>query len=154
MSKTKGDPLYLPEDILPAGVDVTLCTNPYTGESGEARKGTVAATIHNIVLLNDILNQNPFCQDSRVAEICQAISALIPSLRVIGIFNFFTPLEWLVSLHQPGRVLTTLLYLIQYPHEVTVEIKNQLVHLQRNTPILEIKEKIQSLLNILPSPLI
>jgi len=109
---------YTPEKILPDGVDTSRSVNPYTGETGEARKGTVAATLNNTALLNHLLADGKI---KETEEIVKAIRILIPSLKVVGVFNLFTPLEWLSSKDQPGRILCAILYLQAYPQEITPE---------------------------------
>lgn len=126
--------VFTPEGILPAGVDNTVSINPYTGESGPARKGTVAATLNNIALLNTLLSENNSATDhAKATKISEAMAALIPSLRVIGIFDLFTPEEWLSSEAQPGRVLAAVLYLQTYPQNITPAIKQRLIQIQSKT---------------------
>src|ERR1019366_5995254 len=79
---------YTPESILPKGVDDTVSVNPYTGESGPARKGTVAATVNNVALLNKLLLAPQAPQNEKeINQIIQTIDPLIPSLKSIGMFN-------------------------------------------------------------------
>lgn len=131
---TSREEVFTPEGILPAGVDNTVSINPYTGESGPARKGTVAATLNNIALLNTLLSEKNSPNDHAKAEkIIEAMAALIPSLRVVGVFDLFTPEEWLSSEAQPGRVLAAVLYLQTYPQNITPEIKQRLLQIQAQT---------------------
>ncbi|MBM3468383.1 MAG: hypothetical protein FJX71_02995 [Alphaproteobacteria bacterium] len=132
---------FTPEKLLPPGIDSTTVTNPYTGEQGTARKGTVAATLNNVALLNKFLLD----KDSKDGEeAVQAIKQLIPSLKCVGIFNLFTPMEWLTTPDQPGRILAVALLLQAYPSEFTPEIEAKLRGLQEQAihPILaqEIKK--------------
>jgi hypothetical protein len=137
-----------PESILPAGVDSTTSINPYTGESGPARKGTVAAILNNIALLNTLLSENMSPEDQiKAQEIIKAISSLIPSLRVIGVFDLFTPEEWLASDTQPGRVLAVVLYLQQYPKDIIPKIKQRLIRIKNQTKIKLLSDSIASALN-------
>ncbi len=117
-----------PETLLPAGVDVTDAVNPYTGEKGSARKGTVAATVNNIATLNQLLLAAPSdSNNQKIDELSEAIKKLLPSLRVVGMFDFFTAAEWLGHDElQPGRVLVAIYYLQLYPKEITPDIKAQL----------------------------
>lgn len=135
--------VFTPESILPAGVDSAISTNPYTGESGPARKGTVAATLNNIALLNKLLSEKLSSNDpTKLQGIIEAITSLIPSLRVIGIFDLFTPEEWLSSDTQPGRLLAAVLYLQQYPQNITSKIKKRLLQIQNQTTIKILSESI------------
>lgn len=134
---------FTPERILPAGVDSSISTNPYTGESGPARKGIIAATLNNVALLNTLLSEKPSSSDStKVQEIIEAINSLIPSLRVVGVFDLFTPEEWLLSETQPGRVLVAVLYLQKYPQNITPAIKKHLLLIQNQTKIKVLSESI------------
>ncbi|CRX39206.1 DUF7709 family protein [Estrella lausannensis] len=118
-----------PEDILPDGDDHTVATNPFTGFQGKARKGTVAATLNNIALLDGLLQED--AGQDQIAEIKRAITELLPSLKATGIFDLFTPGEWICSQNHPGRVYVALLYLQHYPEEISEEIAHQLRELQR-----------------------
>lgn len=135
--------VFTPESILPANVDSAIATNPYTGESGPARKGTVAATLNNIALLNTLLSEKISSDDQiKVQEIIKAITSLIPSLRVIGVFDLFTPEEWLSSETQPGRILAAVQYLQKYPQDITSKIKKRLLQIQKQTKIKVLSESI------------
>jgi len=63
-------------------------------------------------------------------QIITSIVSLLDSLKIIGVFNLFTPKEWLSDKEQPGRILAGLLYLQKYPQYVTPEIKYTLLDLQ------------------------
>lgn len=119
----------MPKDMLPAGVDSNVSVNPYTGESHEARKGTIAATIQNVVFLNQALSQN----EKNVEAYIQALRDLMPSLSAVGLFDFFTPQEWIDHNVQPGRTLCAVLYFQTYPERLTPEIKNQLKAVRQKT---------------------
>jgi hypothetical protein len=124
--------VFTPESILPAGADSTISKNPYTGEEGPARKGTVAATLNNIAVLNELLKKND--ENPQINQLVEAVNSLIPSLRVIGIFNLFNPDEWLRNdVDQPGRALVCVLYLQQYPKEITPYIKLRLQEIQKKS---------------------
>ena len=55
---------------------------------------------------------------------------LLSSLRVIGVFDLFSPQEWLSDDCQPGRTLVILLYLQHYPKEITNVIRECLIQIQ------------------------
>lgn len=126
---------FTPESVLPNGIDSTISTNPYTGESGETRKGTVAATLNNVALLNKLLLAEPFTNTDKIEKLIIINTSLVPSLRVIGLFNMFSVDEWLASNEQPGRILTAVLYLQKYPKEITPAIRNRLLQIQKQTKI-------------------
>lgn len=133
---------FTPEAILPAGDDTTLAINPYTGESGTARKGIIAATLNNVVLLNNALTQEPLNRDY-INALEQAVRDLIVSLNNVGVFDLFTPYEWLASDDQPGRALVALLYLQHYPHKVNALITQKLHDIRDTTSLDHVKEAIR-----------
>lgn len=108
---------FTPEEIFPAGEDYTMVVNPFTGLKGKARKATVAATLNNIALLNRLLLENT--ELDQIQAIKEAINKLIPSLKVIGIFDLFNLEEWVSDDQQLGRIYVVALYLKQYPDEMT-----------------------------------
>ncbi|MDF3047069.1 MAG: hypothetical protein K0R73_187 [Candidatus Midichloriaceae bacterium] len=127
---------FTPEGVLAEGVDSTVSTNPYTGESGQARKGTVAATLNNIALLNGLLSEKTSPENElKIQKIIDAITPLIPSLRVIGVFDLFTVDEWLLTDAQPGRILVAALYIKQYPQTITPQNKQRLLQIRDTTKI-------------------
>lgn len=136
-----------PEKLLPAGVDSGEIVNAYTGEKGQARKGTVGATISNVALLNKLLKEKPSAEtNKKIEETSQAVIKLIPSLKIIALFDFFTIEEWLGNHDkQPGRALVALFYLQEYPKEITPEIKMQLNRIASETKIEMIKAVIKKL---------
>ena len=135
--------VFTPETVLPSGVDSTTSTNPYTGESGPARKGTVAATLNNIALLNSLLSEQASPENQvKTDKVIEAITSLIPSLRFIGVFDLFTTEEWLSAKDQPGRVLVAVLYLQKYPQNITPAIKQLLMQIRGQTRIKTISESI------------
>lgn len=125
---------YTPELLLPAGIDSAIGINPYTGESGGARKGTIATTINNAALLNKLL-LNEEKHAPQIREITRIMESLIPSMRVIGIFDFFSVEEWLSAKNQPGRVLIAVLYLKTFPKEVTPLIRQILEQIANTSDI-------------------
>lgn len=147
VTKDQTTGVFTPESILPAGVDNSLSSNPYTGESGPARKGTVAATLNNIAVLNTLLSAEIASNDRiKLQETIKAIVALLPSLRVVGVFDLFTPEEWLSSQTQPGRVLTAVLYLEQYPQSMTPAIKQKLSRIKNKTKVKILSDAIEKVL--------
>jgi hypothetical protein len=140
--------VFSPEEILPDGVDNSISVNPYTGESGPARKGTVAATLNNIALLNKILSESSSEKNlSKINPIMEAISSLAGSLKVIGMFDLFTIEEWIGSDQQPGRILAAVLYLQKYPTEITPEICQRLENIKTSTKSNLLAEEIQKALH-------
>jgi hypothetical protein len=135
--------VFTPESLLPDGVDSTISINPYTGESGPARKGTVAATLNNIALLNTKITSNK--DEKEIQALIDTIKGIIPSLRVIGVFDLFTPEEWISSDNQPGRVLVAVLYLQQYPKEINPVIRQKLEKISSTTKFKILSQEIKKL---------
>lgn len=111
---------FTPEGIFADGLDATTVENPYTGGKAFARKGTVAATLKNIALLNELLSKSDHSE--QVNTILQEVHKLIPSLIAIGVFDFFEPLEWISNNGQPGRQLVGLLYLETHRERLSDEL--------------------------------
>lgn len=127
--------IFTPESVLASGVDAATSVNPYTGESAEGvRKGTVAATLNNVVLLNKIMLSSQTERNlGKYEQILGNIQSLIKSLSAIGMFHFFTIDEWLAANDQPGRQVVALLYLQNYTSELTTARQAQLQHIQATT---------------------
>lgn len=137
---------FTPESILPEGVDSTISTNPYTGESGLARKGTVAATLNNVARLNHLLKQEETPElRQEIIEISSAINTLIPSLQAIGMFNFFEPDFWISRGEQPGKVIVICLYFKHYPEKYTAELREKLGNVRSETSSCYLREQIDAL---------
>lgn len=116
-----------PEKILPKGVDFSQSINPFTGEAAEVRKGTVAATINNVAALNKLLQENPTPETrTNIEQISKEVCSLLISLRVVGLFDIFSPLEWMSTSSQPGRILIAVLYIEKFPENLTPQIIQQL----------------------------
>lgn len=144
-TKSKKTEVFTPEAILPAGADYTMSTNPYTGESGRARKGIIAATLNNVVLLNQLLTSKD-SDEEQFGAIVLAVKDLIPSLQVVGIFDFFKIDEWLNTKDQPGRILVAVLYLQRNQERMTLELKKELQNIFHSTTSIRLKDAIRPLL--------
>lgn len=137
---------FTPESILPAGADSTISINPYTGESGNVRKGTVAATLNNVVRLNQLLSQEETPERKKeIMDISTAIAQLIPSLQIIGVFDLFEPTYWIGNGEQPGRILALSLYFKQYPEKCTPVLREQLFKVKENVSSPYLREQLDSL---------
>jgi hypothetical protein len=126
-----------PEKVLPDGVDSATVMNPFTGEKGFSRKGTVAATIQNIAALNKLFANKPSKEnDKDIENIMAEIKRLVPFLRVIGVFDMFNVDEWLDNTHstQWGRIVCALLYIEQYPELLNDARKKQILILKASSP--------------------
>jgi hypothetical protein len=137
---------FTPESVMPAGADSTISINPYTGESGFARKGTVAATLNNVARLNQLLSQEETPElKKEIVEISTAIAQLIPSLQAIGVFDLFEPTYWIGQGEQPGRILALSLYLKHYPEKYTVALKEQLLKVKGSISSPYLRERLDAL---------
>ncbi len=138
--------VFTPHKILPDGIDGAISINPYTGEQGPARKGTVAATINNVALLNKVLMaETP--DEKHIRALADAMKDLIPSLRYIGVFDFFSIEEWVARGDQPGRVFVAVLYLQRYPKELTPALREKLETLQDQTKSPYLVREVETLLD-------
>lgn len=124
-----------PETLLPAGVDSTVFVNPYTCESGEIRKGIIGATIVNTHELNQLLINAPSEEnDELINTIIKEQQSLLPSLKIVGMFDFFNIQEWLANPEiQPGRCLLGLLYLKNNSDKMTPDIIKTLITIKEAT---------------------
>lgn len=125
--------IFTPEDILPDGDDHTTVVNPFTGFQANARKGTVAATLSNIALLDRLFQVDT--DHDQIAKVKKAIIDLMPSLKATGIFDLFNSLEWISNPKYLGRTYVALLYLKHYPNEINKEITSQLQAIQKTIQI-------------------
>lgn len=134
-----------PEEILPAGDDEAVVVNPFTGIAAKARKGTVAATLNNIALLERILKNGDF---SEIVQIREAVTKLIPSLKVVGVFDLFNLEEWINDPNRLGRIYVVALYLKTYPEEMNEELISKLKAIQATTPSIPLKSLLEEILKI------
>jgi len=85
------------------------------------RKGTIGTMMKNVALIET--NKDPSKRAQILREIESDVGELVPSLKALGMFEFFTILEWLQNPKREGRVLVGLLYLQQFPDELTREVR-------------------------------
>lgn len=137
---------FTPESLLPDGVDSLISINPYTGESGPVRKGTVVAILNNVALLNPLLLQEETLElRKEIATVSDAIDQLIPSLQAIGLFDLFEPIYWIGQGEQPARILTLALYLKRYPEKYTVDLQAYLLQIKEKISSPYLREQLESL---------
>lgn len=118
---------YTPQTILQDGVDSSISINPYTLESGQVRKGTVAATLNNIAKLNKLLQEATTPeQENEIKAIVEAIDQLIPSLQIVGMFDLFEPVHWMGQKEQMGRIVALALYFKHYPEKDKWGLRQQI----------------------------
>lgn len=125
---------FTPEMILQDGVDQSISINPYTQERGTARKGTIAATLNNIATLNRLIPKEN--SEEAIKATIAAVEVLIPSLKIVGMFDLFEPIYWVGEGEQMGRIVVLALYLRHYPEKGSASLR----------------KKIRSLTNALTSP--
>ncbi len=134
---------FTPEEIFPDGEDYTIVVNPFTGLKGKARKATVAATLNNIALLNQLLLENE--ELDQIQAINEAISKLIPSLKAIGVFDLFNLEEWINDDRQLGRIYIIALYLKQYPEEMTAHLALKLNEIKQRTKSISLRSELDDI---------
>jgi hypothetical protein len=120
-----------PESVLPNNVDSAIATNPFNGKQAVVRKGTIGTTIINVARLNQLLDKEKLSAEEveEFQAICAIERNLINSLDVLGMFDIFSPAEWLNSDQMPGRIYVAMLYLEAYPEKITSEMEKQLEHI-------------------------
>lgn len=120
-----------PRDVLPDGIDASGVINPFTGEKGFARKGSIFSFYKNIASLDQLLVL-PSSEEvhKKIKNITSAIQGNMTALKALGLFDLFSPTEWLASTEHPGRVFAALQYLKSYPHLLTQEIRADLASRQ------------------------
>lgn len=138
---TQNTAAFTPEKILADGADISVSVNPYTGESGEVRKGTIAATLNNVAFLNNLIITKK--SDQEIQSILHEIAKLVPSLRVVGMFDLFSVEEWLAD--QPGRQLAAILYLQAYPDKLNSKLVKIIKDIEKNTKHDALKSEIRKI---------
>lgn len=134
-----------PEEILPAGDDYATVINPFTGIAGKARKGTVAATLNNIALLDRLLQKD--AGSDQIRPINEAITKLISSLKVVGLFDLFNLEEWVTDEQRIGRVYVAALYLKHNPEEITERIAAKLEKIKQTTKSLVLSSELEAVIS-------
>lgn len=113
-----------------------------------ARKGTIAAAVLNAGYLEELLPQpQSKTRDSKIQAIIQDIHSLLPGLQALGIFQFFSPIEWIQQrkILKEGRILIITLYLQTHPELVDEELRKALEEIKPKTH-LEVRLEIEKLL--------
>lgn len=92
------------------------------------RKGTIAATMLNAKAFDEIQKIfDPAERNMALEALRTEQGALIESLDAVGLFEFFTPIEWLKKDGQnEGRAWIALLYLQRFPRAISEEVKGEL----------------------------
>lgn len=124
------------EEILSNEANSSISINPITKEQGEVRKGTIAATIANSLLLDELIAK-PSLTDQQQQQLVKAIidlDDLIISGNYVGIYDFFTVEEWLNNTQRHGRVMAALLFLAKYPSRLNKNIIDHLNALKLTSP--------------------
>lgn len=92
------------------------------------RKGTIAATMLNAKAFDEIQKiSDPAERKMALEALRTEQSALIEGLDAVGLFEFFTPIEWLKKDGKnEGRAWIALLYLQRFPAAISEEVKAEL----------------------------
>ncbi|AZL15800.1 hypothetical protein [Rickettsiales endosymbiont of Stachyamoeba lipophora] len=135
------------DQVLANEVDSSISVNPITGEKGEVRNGTLAATMVNAVEIGKLLSKVQLTQEEfkQFEELENQQKELIPYAKLTGIYDFFTVDEWMSDKSNLGRLYTGLLALERFPELLTKERKTFLKRVAKKTPNPQIKAKIKVL---------
>lgn len=122
MASDKPKKIIREETLLPDGVEAVKAKNPFTGEEGWIRKGTVNALLNNVVLVSNFFKmQNS--DEKKLAQYTVNIAPLLDSFYTSGAFHLFSPEEWISDAKRPGRIYLALLICKHYPDFLTLDLK-------------------------------
>jgi len=110
-----------PEQILADGKDT------FAKKGVTIRKGSVAALIMNVQLLNAKLKSKE--TGEHVERIIKDLRAAMPALEAIDVMSVFQASDWFESEARPGNVMVGVLFLQQFPQYLTQPIKEKLRHI-------------------------
>ncbi len=100
----------------------------------EVRKGTIKALIENALYLDVHLKNG--ASDPKVFSCIKDIRDSIIALNAVGVFETFLVPDWFHDEGKPGNIMAGVLYLQQFPKEVTMELKKKLISLSKKAPSL------------------
>lgn len=101
----------------------------------EVRKGTIKALIENTLYLNIHLKYDD-SGDKTLSSI-KDIRDSIQALNAVGVFETFPAADWFQYEDKPGNIMAGVLYLQQFPDQMTSDLKNTLVLLsKKGSPLL------------------
>ena len=80
-----------------------------------------------------------------IQEIIKISKKLNISLKPVGMFDLFAPVEWLQDIKQQGRILSAILYLQEFPEKMTEAETHQLLHLKNVNLYPIVKEHLNKL---------
>ncbi len=106
------------EDLTSRQEDVIECNGV------KVRKGTIGTMMKNVALFEK--NKDPSKRGQILHEIESDIGELIPSLKALDMFEFFSIIEWLEDPKREGRILVALLYLQQFPEKMSLDVQVKL----------------------------
>lgn len=129
-----------PDQILPDNQE-------YLNRNGiKARKGTIAATIKNVLQLDDLLNNNG--SEEKIREILEDQKPLVQGLYAADLFKLYPIEDWLNEPERPGKAMVAVLTLQKCPELMTDKIRDVLQKLMKTShPLL--KEEIQKVIPFL-----
>lgn len=112
-----------PEEFFPNGLE----SNANKGR--EVRKGTIKALIENALYLDVHLKKD--ISDQKVLSSIKDIRASIKDLNAVGVFETFPAEDWFQYADKPGNMMVGVLYLQQFPDQMTPELKKKLDSLSK-----------------------
>lgn len=128
--------------------DVLAESDTYADLQGvRIRKGTVGATLQNVKSINELVAADPQIEqnDPQLQQLLTDQRALIPSLVALGLFDLFSPAEWVNPVQEEGRLWIGVLMLQAHPERMS-ENAMQLLEASRNQVSPALKSEIGKLL--------
>lgn len=126
-----------PEQILANGQDTSI------RKGIETRKGTIKALIENVIQLNaQLKNENP---NQDVYSLIKDLKDSLPAQNALEISDIFPAEDWFYDEGKPGSFMVGVLYLQQFPHKITKDLKEKLTKVSKTAhPLL--KQEIEKLI--------
>lgn len=117
------------EEIFPNGLESS------DNNGIDVRKGTIKALIENALYLDVHLKKD--VSDEKMLSSIKDIRDAIKGLNAVGVFEVFPPEDWFQDENKPGNIMAGVLYLQQYPDQMTAELKKKLGSLSKTvSPLL------------------
>lgn len=114
-----------PQDVLPDQASELPSQDGIT-----LRKGTIYASLLNAESFSSwVLKEDSQQKSEALYQLYEEQKELIPALKKLGLFSFFSPLEWLGPLGTQGRYWIAILYLSQFPEEMDAALHKRLEEL-------------------------
>ena len=113
------------EEFFPEGLESS------TNNGVDVRKGTIKALIENALYL-DVHLKNGVSDEKTLSSI-KDIRDSIAGVKAVGVFEVFPAIDWFQYEVKPGNMMVGVLYLQQFPDQMTAELQQKLVLLPKTT---------------------